>query len=379
MTPLPMPRTAPFVAGALFAAGLATGLAAWSSVAAAQSAVDRANRGLVEIVAGSTFGSSARMAEDLAAVLDDGATRRVLPVIGKGALQNLIDLKGLRGADLAIVQTDVLDYAKAQHLYPGIENSITYVAKLYNEELHLLARGPIKTVADLAGKKVDIGLPGDGTSVTATHLFELLKLKVQPVAFDPALALEKLKAGEIDAMAYVAAKPAPLFALVRPSDGLHFLPIPLRPEITAAYLPSRLLDDDYPGLVTPQAPIDTVAVGTALLAANLTPGSERYRNVANFIDAFFTQFPQLLEAGRHAKWSEVNLAAELPGWRRFAPADAWIKRNGGAPALVSETQLHDIFSKFLDERSKAAGQSMTTAQKNDLFDQFKRWQGSATQ
>ncbi len=340
--------------------------------------VERANRGLVEVIAGSVYGTDAQMAEDLATVLDDGSTRRILPVVGKGSLQNLLDLRALRGADLAIVQTDVLDQVKAQRTYPGLEGSVSYIAKLYNAEFHLLARPDIKSVADLAGKTVSFGSEGDGTSVTATKIFDLLKIKVEAVSYDPVLALEKLKSGDIQAMAYVSAKPAPLFAMLRPQDGLHFVAIPLRQEVAASYIPARLADSDYPGLVPAQGPVDTVAVGTVLLAANLTVGSERYRNVANFVDVFFTQFPKLLEAPRHPKWNEVNLAAELPNWRRFAPADAWIKRNGGAPTLVNEQQLHDIFAKFLDERSKAAGQAMTSAQKDELFDQFKHWQGSRT-
>ena len=199
------------------------------------------------------------------------------------------------------------------------------------------------------------------------------------MSYDPVLALDKLRSGGIAAMAYVSAKPAPLFAALRPQDGLHFLAIPLKQEIAASYLPARFTEGDYPGIVTAQSPVDTVAVGTVLLAANLTVGSDRYRNVANFVDAFFTQFPKLLESPRHAKWNEVNLAAELPGWHRFAPADAWIKRNGGAPAVVNEQQLHDIFAKFLDERSKAAGKPMTAAQKDELFDQFKHWEGGRLQ
>jgi TRAP-type uncharacterized transport system substrate-binding protein len=344
----------------------------------AESLVERANRGLVEVVAGSVYGTDAQMAEDLATVLDDGATRRILPVVGKGSLQNLLDLRALRGADLAIVQADVLDEVRARRTYPGIENAVSYIAKLYNAEFHLLARANIKSIADLAGKTVSVGSEGDGTAVTAARVFDLLKVKVEPVAYDSQLALEKLKAGEIDAMAYVSAKPAPLFAMLRPQDGLHFVAIPLQPNVAAAYIPARLDESDYPGLVTAQGPVDTVAVGTVLLAANLTAGSDRYRNVANFVEVFFTQFPKLLESPRHPKWNEVNLAAELPGWHRFGPADAWIKRNGGAPTMVNEQQLHDIFAKFLDERSKAAGQAMSAAQKDELFDQFKRWQSSKT-
>src|SRR4026209_2154630 len=73
------------------------------------------NRGVVELETARAAGISVQIAEDLANVIDDGATRRVLPVIGKGAVQNITDLKLLRGIDMAIVQTDVLDYARQQN------------------------------------------------------------------------------------------------------------------------------------------------------------------------------------------------------------------------------------------------------------------------
>jgi len=61
-------------------------------------------------------------------------------------LQNLTDLKYLRGIDMAIVQSDVLDYAKEQRLLPGLEWSLTYITRLYNEEFHLLA-GPASKIS----------------------------------------------------------------------------------------------------------------------------------------------------------------------------------------------------------------------------------------
>jgi TRAP transporter TAXI family solute receptor len=348
-------------------------IAGAGSPATAQSIVDRANRGLVYIATSSVLGTDVRIAEDLANVLDDGATRRIVPMVGKGSLQNLMDLKVLRGIDVAIVQADVLDYAKSQRNPQGIE-SIPYIAKLYNEEFHLLARADVKSVEDLAGKKVSFGLQGDGTNFTGQRLFDLLKIKVTPVNYDQATALEKLRSGEIAALAYVAGKPAPLFLDVRQQDRLHFLAIPLKPEIASAYIPARLTSDDYPNVVATDGAVDTVAVGAVLVAANLIPDSERNRNVASFVDAFFTQFPKLLEEGHHPKWSEVNLAAELPGWRRYGPADNWIKRNGGAPVAVNEQQMREIFTRFLDERSRSGGQALTAQQKDELFDQFKKWQ-----
>src|ERR1700760_3396572 len=160
------------------------------------------NRGVVEIETGRAAGISVRIAEDLANVIDDGATRRVLPVIGKGALQNLTDLKLLRGIDMAILQTDVLDYARQQNLLPGIEYWATYITKLYNEEFHLLARQDIKSVADLANQKVNVDLRGAGTAITAARLFELLNIPVTATHDDQEVALDKLRRGEIAAMAF---------------------------------------------------------------------------------------------------------------------------------------------------------------------------------
>ncbi len=345
---------------------------AWpSGPVIAQILAERANRGLVEIVAGSTDSTAIKMAEDLAMVLDDGGTRRILPVVGKGSLQNVADLKVLRGIDIALIQSDVLDYVRRERLFPG---AVTYVAKLYDEEFHLLAREDIRDINDLAGRRVNFGAPGDGTSITGPMIFERLRIKVDATSYDPSLALEKLRSGEIAALAYVVGKPAPLFSVLRPRDGFHLVAIPLNSQVVGSYVPARLTNEDYPDLVTAKEPVDTVAVGTGMMVANLIPGSERYRNVANFVEAFFTQFARFQEPGRHPKWREVNLSAELPGWSRFPYAEVWLKRNVVASAL-NEQELRTVFSKFLDERSRlGGGRAMSAREKDDLFELFRRWQ-----
>src|SRR5579864_444891 len=337
------------------------------------------NKGVVEIESGATTGISVRIVEDLANIIDDGATRRVLPVVGKGAMQNVADLKLLHGVDMAILQQDVLDYARQQRIVPGIESSISYITKLYNEEFHLLARADVKSIADLANQKVNVDVRGAGTSVTAGRLFELLKIPVTVTNFEQQVALDKLKKGEIAALAYVTGKPAPLFLGIRPEDGLHLVSVSLDPKVTAVYVPTRLTNADYPNLITQDRPIDSVAVGAALYVANLTPESDRYRNVTNFVDVFFTQFPSLLEPGHHPKWGEVNLTAEIPGWRRFGPADQWLKRNTTVQNPAGPRDLKTVFQKFLEERLQVSGgQGMTQQQKDELFGQFQNWLTSQT-
>ena len=193
------------------------------------------NKGVVELETAGSAGITVRMAEDLASVINDGATRRIVPVVGTGSLANLSDLKRLRGIDMAVLQLDVLDYVKEQRPFPGVEASITYIAKLHNEEFHLLARREIQSITDLANKKANVDLRDSGTAITASRLFGVMKLSVVMTNERQEVALEKLKTGELAAMAFVAGKPAPLFHDLTADSGLHFLPVPFS-SAAAAYV-----------------------------------------------------------------------------------------------------------------------------------------------
>jgi hypothetical protein len=227
----------------------------------------------------------------------------------------------------------------------------------------------------LANQKVNVDLRGAGTAVTAGRLFELLNIPVAPTNDDQEMALDKLRRGEIAAMAFVAGKPAPIFRNLTANDRFHFLAIPLNPAVTANYVPTRLTAADYPGVVPQDQAVDTAAVGAVLVAANLQQGTERYRNLVNFVEAFFTGFQSLLDPGHHPKWREVNINAELPGWRRFPPAEQWLQRNTQIAATPNLQDLRGIFSRFIDERQQASGgPPLTAEQKNELFGQFELWQ-----
>ena len=342
-------------------------------VAAQQAAA--VNRGVVEIESSGSTGVSLRLVEDLANLVDDGATRRVLPVVGKGALQMMVDLKYLRGIDMAILPIDVLEYAKAKRLYPGIESSLTYITKLHNDEFHLLARSDIKDIAGLNERKVNVDLPGSGTAITATRVFETLKIPVAMTNDPQEVALDKLRRGQIAAIAFVAGKPAPLFVSLKREQGIHFLAVPVNAEIASSYIPTRLSREDYPELVPEDTPVETIAVGNVLAVTELRQVPERFRNVANFVDIFFTGFQSLLTPGHHPKWNEVNLAAEVEGWRRYAPAEQWLQRNMQIVKAPSPEVLRTMFSRFLDERRQAIGQGIMSQQDKDaLFQQFQSWQ-----
>src|SRR5437868_14216376 len=85
------------------------------------------NRGVVELETAGTAGISVRIGEELANLIDDGATRRLVPVVGKGALQNLIDIKYLRGIDIEILPVDVLDCHCEQNLNSAPDLGSCYI------------------------------------------------------------------------------------------------------------------------------------------------------------------------------------------------------------------------------------------------------------
>jgi TRAP transporter TAXI family solute receptor len=335
---------------------------------------NRVNQGTVAIVSGDVNGTNIRIASDLASVLDKPDQLRILPIVGKGSVQNLIDLLYLRGIDIAIVQSDVLSFSRRENLYPNIPQRIRYVTKLYNEEVHILAGQDIRHLPELAGKKVNVDVAGSGTAMTASTLFNALGLKIEPTNFDQELALEKVKNGEIAAMVYVVGKPADLFRKIDASANLHFVPVPLTADLLQTYLPSSLTSADYPGLIPDGQSIDTVAVGAVMAVYNWDPQSDRYKNVAAFVDAFFNGFGEFLKAPRHPKWQEVNLAAELPGWTRFQPAQDWLDRQTTPAGVGYDIALKSSFEEFLafmNERGE--GRSASTQNREALFARFLEW------
>ncbi|MBO0734995.1 MAG: hypothetical protein J2P48_00270 [Alphaproteobacteria bacterium] len=70
----------------------------------------------------------------------------------------------------------------------------------------------------------------------------------------------------------------------------------------------------------------------------------------------------------------MNIAAELPGWRRFSPAEQWLQRNMQLAGAPNPQDLKEVFSRFIDERQQASGGApLTTELKNELFGQFELW------
>jgi uncharacterized protein len=311
---------------------------------------DEINNSLVGIVSEGTD-ETVDMALVLAA-REQHNDLRLLPIAGASASQNAEDVLLTRGIDFGIVQADVMDQIKRNPPFPGVEKYVQYITRLYDRQVQILAGPDIKSLDDLRGKKVNFGLRDSGSFTTASAIFKALRVEPDITTLPHPLALDKLRRGDISALVYVATKPSRLFQDIRPDENLHFLPI--TGELPSVYTAIDITADDYPELVSKDAPINTVEVGTVMVAYNWPTNSERYRRADRFVQAFFAHVKDI-EAS-HPKWHQFDITSSVSGWTRFAPAEQWLKKAGLTPnetgtsvAGLDTKQRETLFKDFQRE------------------------------
>ncbi|PSC05415.1 hypothetical protein SLNSH_09495 [Alsobacter soli] len=280
---------------------------------ARETTIDRASPGSIKILTGSDQGMEPTLA-DLGGVL--APKFKLETVRGKGApLKELLTLPGI---DMAVVSAPTLANAGSASA------KLVYVAKLFGEELHLVAGPDIHSVDDLAGKSVYMGPAGSDTETVARAALADHGVDVTPATGSLADALNAVKAGTLAAAFVLAPKPyAPLAEMAQGSAGVHLVPVPFG-KLGEAYDPATLTSADYPGLVSDGERIETVSADAILVAPWWRDSSPRQHELTAAATAIFDHFPDLLKEGRHPKWKETNLAAVVDGKRRLKSADQWV-------------------------------------------------------
>jgi len=328
------------------------------------------NGGTVRIITKGLGCTCTAIASDMARVMNELGVLRVLPVIGHGSLQGIADVIYLKGIDLSILQSDVLAYVKRNNIHPNIDDRVRYVTKLYNSELHIIAGPGVETIEDLHGRIVSYDVKGRGSFITAQNVFDSLGIVPLRVNLERDVAIQKIRAGKIAAAFVVTGKPADSMLAISPGDGLHFLPVPFDPNFADMYLPSKLIHNDYPNLIAEGEAIETIAVGEVLAVYNWKPDHERYKKLKRFVYKLFDNIQKLREPIRHPKWKDVVLTADLPGWKRFPPAQDWIDANTQASGQPTAT-LRGEFVNFLTVSGYPSKIDATA--KEELFEAFLKW------
>jgi uncharacterized protein len=341
---------------------------------------EQPNENTVGLISGSPNSGDTylQMAYDLAEVLNDGDNLRILPIAGIGGPRNIRDVRDLRGIDIGLTQTSILNSFRRSNQQMGqVDNKIVYIAKLFNEEVHLVAKPNITTVEQLQGLKVNLDTKGSGTSYSMRDLFKALGVEVKEVSLSQSEAIEKVKNGEIAATALIAGKPVRSMSTLSRDDQLHLVSIPYARQLIGDYLPATLAHDDYPDLIAPGETVDTVAVGAVLIAHNWPKTNvDRYRRVQKFVEAFFPKIAEFHKPPHHVKWREVNIAATLPGWTRFDAAQAWLDNHNQRLAqqrTSSNTNIGEPVAAVAGGSRSASTGQLKPVTDSELYQEFLRW------
>jgi len=295
---------------------------------------ERINAWTVGLAGGLIEGAPLRLAAEIARVVNQEDKLHVIPIVTRGATENVNSLLYLRGVDAAIINTDALEEYKAQ--VPLIERRIVYVMSLFPSELHIFVRPEIKTLDDLKGKKVNFNTQGTAAAYSGPLIFSRLGLDVEKMFIPHQVALEQMKRGDISAVVFVTSKPVDAFLKGRWDPGFKFLAVEYSAKFEDYYLPSSIEPTDYPSLVRSGERVATIAVPTILAAYNWPQQSDRYRRVARLVDHLFSRLDRLQSPGFDPKWKEVNLRASVPSLARFQPAQEWLDRPQGGTAGLSQ-------------------------------------------
>lgn len=293
---------------------------------------DKMNAWTVGLAGGLIEGAPLRLAAEMARVVDDGPNLLLLPIVTRGATENLNSLLYLRGVDTAIINSDALDEYKAQ--LPQIRRRITYVLNLFPSELHIFVRPEIQSLEDLAGKKVNFNTQGTAAAYSGPLIFSRLGINVDKTFIPHQVALEQMRKGEMAGVVFITSKPVDAFVRGRFEPGFKFLPVKYDSKFEDYYLPAVLEAGEYPGLIKPGERVQTIAVPTALVAFNWAAQTNRYQRVARFVDVLFSRIDRLQGPGFDAKWKSINLAATVPGLDRFPAAQEWLDRQTRAPRAL---------------------------------------------
>jgi TRAP transporter TAXI family solute receptor len=338
------------------------GVAPTAATEGEQDRAARVNSWTVGVASGLLEGTFIRFGADLARALDDGDKLRVLPIVTYGAGENISDLLYLKGVDIAITDADVFEEYKKSHAFSNIDRRINYISEMYISEFHLLVRPEIKTLQDLAGKKVGFNTKGSAANITGKIVFERMGVKVEPIFTHNSAAIEQMRTGELAGLVHTVGKPNDLFKKESAESGFHFLPLEYDAKFADYYVPTTLTAEDYPSLVKGE-PVSTIGVPVVLAVYNWQPNSDRFRRVERFIQYYFQRFETMRKPPYHPKWREINLAAKVPGWTRYWVAEDMLNKTAsvqdravGTTSNTSSTtpapEPDPMYQEFLEWRKK---------------------------
>ena len=236
-------------------------------------------------------------------------------------------------AQVIFIQNDIAYYAyKGLYMFKDnpVEN-IRGIATLYPETIQIVVRADsgIKTLNDLAGKKVAIGAQGSGTAVNAEQILKAAGLwdKITPVYADFKQAAQQLKLGQVDAAFLTAGTPTSAVVELAATTPVNLVEIPdeilnkLHEEGYKFYVRVIVPKDTYNGMTSD---VKTLAV-KAMLACDKNLPDEVVYTITKIL---FEHLDELKQAHKKAEMISLNKALDGMSIPLHPGAEKYYKEKG---------------------------------------------------
>jgi TRAP-type uncharacterized transport system substrate-binding protein len=320
----------------------------------------------VTILADSSDPDARRAASEIASVItDDGSEAK--PIIGRTSRAAMAKAVGGDSADLAVAPLDsLLDPAGGGGDW---RSRAPYIARLYNEDIELVAPRAIADFKQLAGRKVNVDAADSATANTAQIVFSDLKVAPNWTNYALGEALQRLARGEIDAVLTVGLDNADALSALGGDGRFHVVSLPYTSAMRDYYAPERLTAADSPKLIGGDEKVDTLSVPLVLVTVDgVAPA--RANKLAPYAGRFFAKFDQLADDPKDARWRNVNLAATVGQMPRFGAAQAWLDQNKGEVSADFEA------FRTIAQSANASSEGPTAADSDRLYQSLMRLSGA---
>lgn len=248
----------------------------------------------------------------------------------KGSVEN-IEAVYVGEVDFGISQGNFLfDAANDEGLYAGqSKKDLRAVLGLYIEDLTIVAAidAGINTTADLKGKRVNIGVSGSSTALTARAVLPELGIEAGDLTllnYPTYEASERLQSNDIDAYFYTVGHPnLSVMEATKGERKIHIIPLDrtVIDEVAArrAYLVADKINPEYYDELEDKRLIPTIGVKAILFTRAAMDEEIVYRvvkQVMDNLDLFRQQHPALADLNR-MEISQGLIVPLHPGAERY--------------------------------------------------------------
>lgn len=228
----------------------------------------------------------------------------------KGSNDNFTQLMADNEIFVTFLQYDVLQTNKL--INPKLKDEISILFPWFlDEEIHLLTKkdSKIKSIKDLKGKKVGVGLPESGTYVTATNIKNKTGISWDDAMVDVNKCYEAMMNGEIDAYFYVGGFPVESFINLPADANIKLVDIKHK-SLNDTYKKKKIEKGTYKWQ---DKTINTYAVSTLMVIKTKDLPKEKEEQITKMINEVKNNMSKIQATG-HAKWKDVYYRNQTIDW-----------------------------------------------------------------